>query len=149
MTSISRSEPADLPYPWVVSGSAQADEVSGSAGLVVVATIAGNRWSSIGNCDLMRPCLLWGAHGGYAGVVRGCPARRAGDCGGCWGRASALSAASMVTCTPLGRSTWLLSVPRIAMSAPSGIRGASNAAVSSALRTMALEKRSDHGHSSS
>ena len=41
MTSISRSEPADLPYPWVVSGSAQADEVSGSAGLVVVATIAG------------------------------------------------------------------------------------------------------------
>lgn len=74
---------------------------------------------------------------------------RAGDCGGCWGRASALSAASTVTCTLWGRSTWLLSLPRIAMSAPSGIRGASNAAVFSALRAMALETQSDDGHSSS
>lgn len=42
---ISRSEPADLPYPWVQSGSAAADEVLGRAGLLVVATSAGNRWS--------------------------------------------------------------------------------------------------------
>lgn len=59
VTFISRSEPADLPYPWVQSGSAAADEALGRAGLVVVATSAGNRWSSIGNCALMRPCLLW------------------------------------------------------------------------------------------
>ena len=60
VTFISRSELADLAYPWVESGSAAADEVLGRAGLVVVATSAGDRWSSIGNCDLMRPCLLWG-----------------------------------------------------------------------------------------
>lgn len=41
VTFISRSEPADLPYPWVESGSAAADEVLGKAGLVVVATSAG------------------------------------------------------------------------------------------------------------
>lgn len=41
VTFISRSEPADLPYPWVESGSAQADEALGRAGLVVVATSAG------------------------------------------------------------------------------------------------------------
>ena len=41
VTFISRSEPADLPYPWVESGSAVADEVLGRAGLVVVATSAG------------------------------------------------------------------------------------------------------------
>ena len=50
VTFISRSEPAGLPYPWVQSGSAAADEVLGSAaadevlgraGLVVVATSAG------------------------------------------------------------------------------------------------------------
>ena len=41
VTFISRSEPADLPYPWVESGSAPADEVLGRAGLVVVATSAG------------------------------------------------------------------------------------------------------------
>lgn len=41
VTFISRSEPADLPYPWVESGSAAADEVLGRAGLVVVATSAG------------------------------------------------------------------------------------------------------------
>jgi len=41
LTFISRSEPADLPYPWVESGSAAADEVLGRAGLVVVATSAG------------------------------------------------------------------------------------------------------------
>ena len=60
VTFVSRSRPADLPHPWVVSGSAEADEVLGRAGLVVVATSAGNLWSSIGNCALMRPCLLWG-----------------------------------------------------------------------------------------
>ena len=69
VTFISRSEPADLPYPWVQSGSAAADEALGRAGLVVVATSAGNRWSSIGNCALTRSCLRWGAHGGYAGVA--------------------------------------------------------------------------------
>ena len=41
VTFISRSEPADLPYSWVESGSAAADEVLGCAGLVVVATSAG------------------------------------------------------------------------------------------------------------
>ena len=41
VTFISRSEPADLPHPWVESGSAAADEVLGRAGLVVVATSAG------------------------------------------------------------------------------------------------------------
>ena len=41
VTFISRSEPADLPYPWVELGSAAADEVLGRAGLVVVATSAG------------------------------------------------------------------------------------------------------------
>ena len=41
VTFISRSEPADLPYPWVESGSAAADEVLGRAGLAVVATSAG------------------------------------------------------------------------------------------------------------
>ena len=41
VTFISRSEPADLPYPWVESGSAAADEVLGRAGLVVTATSAG------------------------------------------------------------------------------------------------------------
>ena len=41
VTFTSRSEPADLPYPWVQSGSAAADEVLGRAGLVVVATSAG------------------------------------------------------------------------------------------------------------
>ena len=39
---VSRSKPADLPHPWVESGSAEADEVLGrAAGLVVVATSAG------------------------------------------------------------------------------------------------------------
>ena len=57
---VSRSKPADLPHTWVVSGSAEADEVLGRAGLVVVATSVGNLWSSIGSCELMRPCLLWG-----------------------------------------------------------------------------------------
>ena len=37
VTFISRSEPADLPYPWVESGSAAADEALGRAELVVVA----------------------------------------------------------------------------------------------------------------
>ena len=60
MTFISRSEPADLPQPWVESGSAAADEALGKAGLVVVATNAGHLWSSIDNCALMRPCWLWG-----------------------------------------------------------------------------------------
>ena len=41
VTFISRSEPADLAYSWVQSGSAAADEVLGRAGLVVVATSAG------------------------------------------------------------------------------------------------------------
>ena len=41
VTFISRSEPADLPQPWVESGSAAADEALGRAGLVVVATSAG------------------------------------------------------------------------------------------------------------
>ncbi|MBA1835222.1 hypothetical protein HMC16_05725 [Corynebacterium sp. zg-915] len=41
VTFASRSEPADLPYSWVESGSAQADETLGRAGLVVVATSAG------------------------------------------------------------------------------------------------------------
>ncbi|MGV0434473.1 ornithine cyclodeaminase family protein [Corynebacterium ureicelerivorans] len=41
VTCISRSEPADLPYPWVQSGSAAADEMLGRAGLVVVATSTG------------------------------------------------------------------------------------------------------------
>ena len=41
VTFISRSEPADLPCQWVQSGSAAADEVLGRAGLVVVATSAG------------------------------------------------------------------------------------------------------------
>ena len=60
VTFVSRSKPADLPHTWVVSGSAEADEVLGRAGLVVVATSVGNLWSSIGSCELMRPCLLWG-----------------------------------------------------------------------------------------
>ena len=37
VTFISRSEPADLPYPWVESGSAAAAEALGRAELVVVA----------------------------------------------------------------------------------------------------------------
>ena len=41
VTFISRSEPADLAYPWVESESAAADEALGRAGLVVVATSAG------------------------------------------------------------------------------------------------------------
>lgn len=41
MTFISRSKPADLPHPWVELGSAQADDVLGRAGVVVVATSAG------------------------------------------------------------------------------------------------------------
>ena len=41
VTFVSRSKPADLPHPWVESGSAEADEVLGCAGLVVVATSAG------------------------------------------------------------------------------------------------------------
>ncbi|RMD17625.1 hypothetical protein EAW56_10925 [Corynebacterium gottingense] len=41
VTFTSRSEPADLAYPWAQSGSAAADEVLGRAGLVVVATSAG------------------------------------------------------------------------------------------------------------
>ena len=41
VTFTSRSEPADLPCPWVESGSVAADEVLGRAGLVVVATSAG------------------------------------------------------------------------------------------------------------
>ena len=41
VTFTSRSEPADLAYPWVESGSAAADEVLGRAGLVVTATSAG------------------------------------------------------------------------------------------------------------
>ena len=38
---VSRSKPSDLPHPWVESGSVEADEVLGRAGLVVVATSAG------------------------------------------------------------------------------------------------------------
>ena len=41
VTFVSRSKPADLPYSWVQSGSDEADEVMGCAGLVVVATSAG------------------------------------------------------------------------------------------------------------
>ncbi|WP_070473599.1 ornithine cyclodeaminase family protein [Corynebacterium sp. HMSC05H05] len=41
VTFTSRSEPADLAYPWVKSGSAAADEALGKAGLVVTATSAG------------------------------------------------------------------------------------------------------------
>ena len=41
VTFVSRNRPADLPHPWVESGSAEADEVLGRAGLVVVATSAG------------------------------------------------------------------------------------------------------------
>ena len=41
VTFVSRSRPADLPHPWVEAGSAEADEVLGRAGLVVVATSAG------------------------------------------------------------------------------------------------------------
>ena len=41
VTFVSRSRPADLPHPWVEPGSAEADEVLGRAGLVVVATSAG------------------------------------------------------------------------------------------------------------
>ena len=41
VTFISRREPAGLAYSWVQSGSAAADEVLGRAGLVVVATSAG------------------------------------------------------------------------------------------------------------
>lgn len=41
VTFISRSEPADLPHPWVQSGSAETDEVLRRAGLAVVATSAG------------------------------------------------------------------------------------------------------------
>lgn len=67
VTFISRSESAELPYPRVESGSAAADEALCRAGLVVVATSAGgNLWSSIGNCALIRLCLLWGAHRGHA-----------------------------------------------------------------------------------
>lgn len=41
VTFISRSEPADLPYPWARAGSVAADGVLGRAGSVVVATSAG------------------------------------------------------------------------------------------------------------
>ena len=41
VTFVSRSRLADLPRPWVESGSVEADEVLGRAGLVVVATSAG------------------------------------------------------------------------------------------------------------
>ena len=41
VTFVSRSRPADLSHPWVESGSGAADEVLGRAGLVVVATSAG------------------------------------------------------------------------------------------------------------
>ncbi len=41
VTFMSRRKPADLPHPWVESGSVQADDVLGRAGLVVVATSAG------------------------------------------------------------------------------------------------------------
>lgn len=41
VTFVSRSRPAELPHPWVESGGAAADEVLGWAGLVVVATSAG------------------------------------------------------------------------------------------------------------
>ena len=41
VTFTSRSEPADLPHSWVQSGSVAADEVMSRAGLVVVATSAG------------------------------------------------------------------------------------------------------------
>ena len=41
VTFVSRSKPADLPHPWVESGSVEADSVLGRAGLVVVATSAG------------------------------------------------------------------------------------------------------------
>ena len=41
VTFVSRSKPVDLPHPWVESGSAEADEVLRRAGLVVVATSAG------------------------------------------------------------------------------------------------------------
>ena len=60
VTFVSRSKPAGLPHQWVESGSTQADGRLGWTGLVVVTTSVGNPWSSIGNCDLMRPCLPWG-----------------------------------------------------------------------------------------
>ena len=41
VTFVLRSKPSDLPHPWVESGSAEADEALGKAGLVVVATSAG------------------------------------------------------------------------------------------------------------
>ena len=41
VTFVSRSKPADLQHPWVEAASADADEVLGRAGLVVVATSAG------------------------------------------------------------------------------------------------------------
>lgn len=53
VTFVLRSKPADLPHTWVVTSSAEADEVLGRAGLVVVATSVGNLWSSIGGCELM------------------------------------------------------------------------------------------------
>ena len=68
MTFVSRSKPADLPYPWVESGSAVADEVLGRAGLVVVATSAGE---PVVIDRQLRPDATVLAVG------------RAGDCGGC------------------------------------------------------------------
>lgn len=44
--------------PEVVMDAAALTDVRTPA--VVVATSAGNLWSSIGSCDLMRPCWLWG-----------------------------------------------------------------------------------------
>ena len=41
VTFVSRHEPADLPYRWVKLGSDAADEALGKAGLVVLATSAG------------------------------------------------------------------------------------------------------------
>ena len=41
VTFVSRHEPADLAYPWVQLGSDAADEALGKAGLVVLATSAG------------------------------------------------------------------------------------------------------------
>ena len=41
VTFVSRIKPADLPHPWVESGSAEAYEVLGRAGLVMVVTSSG------------------------------------------------------------------------------------------------------------
>ena len=60
VTCVSRNKPAELPHPWVELGSAEADEVLGRAGLVVVATSAGEPVVVDRQLRPMRRCLLWG-----------------------------------------------------------------------------------------